>query len=429
MAKPKHITITQEGVITQEALLAYSQGKLSADEATKLEKLLRDDPFAQDALEGMRGAAAPGEMKSVITSLNVQLREKTGAREKKKKGVEIHWATYAYAAVIVGILVGLGFVMVHFIADKDQRIAMNKEVPQAQESLPVTEEKPMIQPAPDTSHTLSGTPTTDASSTYRDSVSLNVPVSGATSPAASGTYTLSAPEANKDKQQPSQGFVAPSPASALTETKPQPQKGTNTKAGRADDIISGAQSGYKSESNANGKATTDQKSALNEVVVSKSKKSKAEKNATQADGDFIIDKPMPDNTRSGAKDAKQTESAQPAPLSTDQLKTARILFDAGDYKTASKKYNEILSDQPDNADALYFGGISDYLIGKNKQAEKNFDKLLKTNLYVDGSKWYKANALIDRGKKEEAKQLLRDLINTNSSFKDRAVKKYEDIVK
>ena len=88
MAKPKNIIITEDGVITQEALLAYAQGRLSAAETTQIETLLRDDPFAQDALEGMRSAAAPAEMSSVVTTLNTQLREKTGAREKKKKGIE-----------------------------------------------------------------------------------------------------------------------------------------------------------------------------------------------------------------------------------------------------------------------------------------------------------------------------------------------------
>ncbi|MCW3127947.1 MAG: hypothetical protein JWO03_3605, partial [Bacteroidetes bacterium] len=114
---------------------------------------------------------------------------------------------------------------------------------------------------------------------------------------------------------------------------------------------------------------------------------------------------------------------------TDNLRAARTLFDAGDFKEAGKVYNKVLSDQPDNADALYFGGICEYHNGKNRQAEKSFDKLLKANQYVEGSKWYKAQVLIERGKKDEAKQLLRDLINTNSSFKDRAVKKYEEIVK
>jgi hypothetical protein len=61
--------------------------------------------------------------------------------------------------------------------------------------------------------------------------------------------------------------------------------------------------------------------------------------------------------------------------------------------------------------------------------EANFDKLAKTGMYPEGAKWYKANILIKKGRKEEAKPLLRDLINSNSSFKDRAVKQYEDLYK
>ena len=42
MAKPKQIILTEEGVITQEALLAYAEGRLGAAESAQLEKLLAD---------------------------------------------------------------------------------------------------------------------------------------------------------------------------------------------------------------------------------------------------------------------------------------------------------------------------------------------------------------------------------------------------
>jgi tetratricopeptide (TPR) repeat protein len=388
MAKSKHITITDEGVITQEALLAYAEGRLDAAGIAELEKLLKDDPFAQDALEGMRSAKAPAEMKSVVTSLNAQLREKTGARERKKKGIEIHWATYAYAAVIVGILIGLGFVMIHFISDNDRHLAMNKTV--AQESVPVPEEKPI--PLPDTTHIAPAKDTIALTDTATMHLSATT-----TSPAIAGNFSVSSKD--KDAQAPAGGYAKSAPVNAAA---PVPKA----------DMVRKAE------------AATDKK-AMNDVV------STYKKPLIDAK-DQAVQSPPPSSglTSSEAKvmnEVTTVENASGTPAA--KLKAARALFDAGDYKTAAKKYNDILSDQPDNADALYFGGISEYLDGKNRQAEKRFDKLLKTNLYTDGSKWYKANVLIDRGKKDEAKQLLRDLINSNSTFKDRATKKYEEILK
>ena len=118
---------------------------------------------------------------------------------------------------------------------------------------------------------------------------------------------------------------------------------------------------------------------------------------------------------------------------TDQtitmLGAAKNYFEAGDYVNAEKKYNEILATQPDNSDALYFGGVSAYLDGAKGMGEANFDKLMKRGQYPEGTKWYKANILIKKGKKEEAKQLLRDLAASNSYFKERAVKQYEELYK
>ena len=68
MAKPKNIILTEDGVITQEALLAYAQGKLSPDETAKMEKLMRDllarpdeltklGQMAREATAAVRGAS------------------------------------------------------------------------------------------------------------------------------------------------------------------------------------------------------------------------------------------------------------------------------------------------------------------------------------------------------------------------------------
>jgi tetratricopeptide (TPR) repeat protein len=103
-------------------------------------------------------------------------------------------------------------------------------------------------------------------------------------------------------------------------------------------------------------------------------------------------------------------------------------FNAGDYQTAGEQFNAILKKDPNNADALYYGGICDYINNTNTKGEKNFDKLLKNgNRYIEGSKWYKANILIQKGKKEEARKLLNDLANTNSSYKERAIKKLAEM--
>jgi len=154
MTKPKHTDLTEEGVVTQEALFAYAEDRLSDADRVQMDKLLRDDLFAQEALEGLRKSSRPADIHTAISSINTQLREKTGLREKKKKGIEIHWANYAYAAVVLGVLIGVGFVMIHIFAGERKEEAMNKTMPKAQESVPVMEEKKKEGPKPDTSKAL-----------------------------------------------------------------------------------------------------------------------------------------------------------------------------------------------------------------------------------------------------------------------------------
>ncbi len=102
-------------------------------------------------------------------------------------------------------------------------------------------------------------------------------------------------------------------------------------------------------------------------------------------------------------------------------------FNSADYKTASEQFDAVLKKNPDNAEALYFGGISDYLSGKSVKSEKSFDRLIKTSRYTEGSKWYKANILLKKGKKDEAVKLLNDLAGTSGMYKERALKKLEEV--
>ncbi len=335
MAKPKNIDLTVDGVITQEALLAYAEGRLNDSERAQMDKLLKDDPFAQEALDGLRQAPSPATIPAAITSINTLLREKTGLREKKKKGIEIHWANYAYAAVVLGVLVGVGFVMIHVLSNNHHEIAMSKPESTAQESVPIIEQKKRETPVADTIAAVTTIATTDT-------IALNKPIQGGVNTEASGAAKDASPE----------------------------KKAETTEA-------------------------------------------KVDKSAGYA------------QSQSDLYKSKNTMTPEVAA----QLGVAKTYFETSDYVNAEKKYSEILASQPDNADALYFGGVSAYLNGSKGLGEPNFDKLIKAGLYTEGTKWYKANILIKKGKKEEAKQLLRDLINSNSYFKDRAVKQYEELYK
>jgi tetratricopeptide (TPR) repeat protein len=331
MAKPKHIELTVDGVVSQEALLAYAEGRLSDAERAQVDQLLRDDPFAQEALDGLRASPQAAQTGIVITSINTRLREKAGLRERKKKGIEIHWANYAYAALILGILIGVGFVIIHIFSSRNAELVDSKTQPKAQESQLPAEDKDKNLQAVDSTNMAQDTVKKDTSTISAKTADT------AASPALAQSYSNN---------------IAPKDAGAPTKAIPPTVAATAN------------------------------------------------------------------NTTSTKLTADQTIS---------MLGAAKTYFEAGDYINAEKKYNEILAAQPDNADALYFGGVSEFLNSAKGLGEDKFDKLSKAGQYPEGTKWYKANILIKKGKKEEAKSLLRDLVSSNSYFKDRAIKQYEEL--
>ena len=312
MTKPKNTGLIEEGVITEEALLAYAEGKLSPVEQAEMERLLRDDPFAQEALEGMRKSAKPSEIHHALTSINTQLREKTGIRERNKKGIQIHWANYAYAALVLGVLVGVAFVMIHIFSNKQK-----EQMAKATDSVPVIEEKKKEEPKIDSAKLIAEAALKDSLAHKADSI------------AAIAT------------QNPNQA---------------------------------------------------DKKSASSTTA------NPASDNSTPVNGDV-----------------------------TAQLAVGKAFFDANSYGNAEKKYDDILAKQPNNVEALYFGGICNYINGTKAFGEANFDRLMKGGIYMDGAKWYKAQILIRKGKKEEAKPIVKDLTVTGGYFKDRATKQYQDL--
>ncbi len=135
--------LSEKGVITSEALLAYARNELTAGEKQELEKLLLDDPFAQEALEGLQSAKVNTTVAATILNVNRKVRERAGIKEKKT--FDIHWTNYAWAAVVVGMLIGIGFVLINFIGKHGtQQIAMKTQNAKEEKPAPVVPQPQVV---------------------------------------------------------------------------------------------------------------------------------------------------------------------------------------------------------------------------------------------------------------------------------------------
>ncbi len=396
--------MSEQGIIREEALLAYVNNELNGDEKQELEKLLKDDPFAQEALEGLQ-QSSKASAAVAVSNINKKVRERVGLKERKI--IQLHWSNYAWAAVVFGLLIGVGFIMVSYFGKQDSSIAMNKNTPE--ETVNLLEKKaeePVVVPA--------DVPVATDSIVVTEQQNMAADESPAEVTAAFKANDKEVAEAeSKDmkavatKQQPAAAPVkVAAPALSASEADKSVAVGGAAK-GKEEVVVNSLRV-------ASGDANTEKKKmAAKEESLKKNKQERKEDAAPTTEsivrGSIVETVPINKVTIITMDDAMKS-------------------FNSGDYKASSEQFTEILKEQPTNADALYFGGISDYINGNTKKSEKNFDKLLKDGTkFTEGSKWYKANILLKKGKRDEAKKILDELANSNGSYKERAVKKRAEV--
>lgn len=409
--------LSENGIILEEALLAYANNELTAEQKQEMEKLLQADPFAQDALEGLQQAGKASTATAVL-NINKKVREKAGIREGK--GIKMHWTAYAWAAVVFGLLIGIGFVMVNYMAKPGHEIAMNQ--PAKEESVNLLEQKQEQAPAMATEPgvTDSTVVTNETANTTVTTSAVQPPALETKTPAQLADEQRRKAEADRDDR-----VAAAAPVSAPV-VAPRGAAAPAVNSGVANEEVIMSKSAAKASSAGGGRVYADSLSAA--------ELKRAEKNKAAKKDPKIL--PYNDGNPSGYTISQQgnTYNIEQHGAIEEKVPAEKVVvitiddatksFNMGDYKKSGEQFSEILKQQPNNADALYFGGISDYINGNTKRSEKNFDKLLKEGTkFSEGSKWYKANILLKKGKKDEAKKLLDDLANGGGSYKERAIKK------
>ncbi|MDN5212657.1 TonB family protein [Fulvivirgaceae bacterium BMA12] len=88
--------------LTADILKKYHEGRLTDQEMHQVEKLLLDDPFAAEALEGIETMQDPGHLEAITLDLNRQIDDRTA--KKKTKTIPIYQRPWNVAAAVVMLL-------------------------------------------------------------------------------------------------------------------------------------------------------------------------------------------------------------------------------------------------------------------------------------------------------------------------------------
>lgn len=100
--------------LSEEQLLGYLQGRLPADQQHLIEEILLEDPFLNDAVEGLAGIKDKEQISHITTQLNLRLRrqikeKKAMRRERRRFRPDRHAWIYI---LIVLLLIILSWVLI-----------------------------------------------------------------------------------------------------------------------------------------------------------------------------------------------------------------------------------------------------------------------------------------------------------------------------
>jgi len=89
VSRPKQKYNNAAQQVSEEQLLSYLEGNLSPDQQHQIEEVLLDDPFLNDAVEGLAAIKDKEQIGRITAQLNLHLRrqikEKKALRRQRRK--------------------------------------------------------------------------------------------------------------------------------------------------------------------------------------------------------------------------------------------------------------------------------------------------------------------------------------------------------
>ena len=90
--------------VDQETLLLYLQGKLSEDKKHEVEKILLQNDFDDEALEGLEEINDKEQISYMVEMLNRDLKKKTKKKKKRREKMQIKDQPWLYISILILLL-------------------------------------------------------------------------------------------------------------------------------------------------------------------------------------------------------------------------------------------------------------------------------------------------------------------------------------
>ncbi|MET0465137.1 MAG: hypothetical protein ABW007_18370 [Chitinophagaceae bacterium] len=90
--------------IDQDTLLLYLQDKLSAEKKHEVEKILAENEFASDALDGLQAFSDKRQVSHMVEMLNRDLKKKTERKKQRREKLKLPDQSWILITVVIIIL-------------------------------------------------------------------------------------------------------------------------------------------------------------------------------------------------------------------------------------------------------------------------------------------------------------------------------------
>ena len=100
--------------VDQETLLLYLQDKLSEEKKHEIEKILMENEFAGDALEGLQQIKDKQQIAYMVEMLNRDLKSKLEKKKQRREKMRIKSQPWLYVSLLIlFLLIIIAYVVIH----------------------------------------------------------------------------------------------------------------------------------------------------------------------------------------------------------------------------------------------------------------------------------------------------------------------------
>lgn len=105
--------------VDQETLMLYLQGKLSAEKKHEVEKILLQNEFEGDAIDGLQEIKDQEQINYMVEMLNRDLKKKTEKKKKRREKLQIKDQPWLYISILILLLlIAFSYVIIHNMMNK-----------------------------------------------------------------------------------------------------------------------------------------------------------------------------------------------------------------------------------------------------------------------------------------------------------------------